>query len=279
MYMWRVRNKAKHGKVTPPGPPFLFPRFKRWRGVLKENYLQVKKGVKWENWNWRRHGGWGEALRMHAGKVKSSYLWVAVRVRDVEARGGHFPSAMDRLLTFWLAAGLTPPVRHWALSIPQHPQTAHKFWGPGMNSASQHPLKGLHRSAIKKNSSSSLTLISSLAKSHRSKWLGTLHRGRDAECWQPSLNIFFGLFCSCSCCWRTQTWLDAMISVISFGGGEPAEVYLTNRTFQTSTLFNYPGLLRENKIWLSGFMGAGKRADLFYLPLHMHQCNDDKTGC
>lgn len=22
-----------------------------------------------------------------------------------------------------------------------------------------------------------------------------------------------------------------------------------------------------------------KRAGLFYLPLHTHQCNDDKTGC
>lgn len=25
--------------------------------------------------------------------------------------------------------------------------------------------------------------------------------------------------------------------------------------------------------------GGKKRSDLFYLPLHAHQCNDDKTGC
>lgn len=25
--------------------------------------------------------------------------------------------------------------------------------------------------------------------------------------------------------------------------------------------------------------GQKKRADLFYLPLHTHQCNDDKTEC
>lgn len=87
--------------------------------------------------------------------------------------GGHFPSSMDRLLTFWLAAGLMLPVHHWALSIPQHLEAAHKFKGPSMNSVSQHPLKELHHMAIKKNSSISLTLISLLAKTHRNKWLGT----------------------------------------------------------------------------------------------------------
>lgn len=88
--------------------------------------------------------GWARVLHMRADKVKSSYVWASVRRRDVQAGGGggHFPSSMDRLLTFWLAAGLTPTVHHWVLSIPQHPQTAHKFWGPGMNSASQHLWKG-----------------------------------------------------------------------------------------------------------------------------------------
>lgn len=51
-----------------------------------------------------------------------------------------------------------------------------------MNSASQHPLKGLHHMAIKKTSSISLMLISLLAKSHRNKWFGTLCNREDAEC-------------------------------------------------------------------------------------------------
>ncbi len=122
--------------------------------------------------------------------------------------GGHFPSSIDRLLTFWLAAGLTLPVHHWALSIPQHLETAHKFKGPSMNSASQHPLKGLHHMAIKKNSSISLTLISSLAKSHRNKWLGTLCRREDAECWQPLSKsfwcIFIYLISSAVCRWQQR---------------------------------------------------------------------------
>lgn len=148
-----------------PGLSFSYWRW--WPVLGKKNCLQVKKGALQKNWNWRRLWGWAQGRRMHADKVKSSYVWAGMRGRDVQARGGHFPSSMDRLLTFWLAVGLTPPVHHWVLSIPQHPQTAHKFWGPGMNSASQHPLKGLHHSAIKKSSRLSLTLISLLAKSLR----------------------------------------------------------------------------------------------------------------
>lgn len=177
------------------GLPF---RFQRWRPVLgKKNCLRVKKGSKQENWNWRRCGRWAWALRMRADKVRSSYVWAGVRGRGVQARGGHFPFSMDRLLTFWLAAGLTPPVHHWVLSIPQHPQTAHKFWGPGMNSASQHPLKGLHHSAIKKSSRLSLTLISSLAKTHRNKWVGTLcmEKMLSADSYPWMSFFFFGLFC------------------------------------------------------------------------------------
>lgn len=90
--------------------------------------------------------------------------------------GARFPSSMDRLLTFWLAAGLTLPAHHWALPIPLLLETAHKFQGPSMKSASQHHM------AMKTNSSTALTLISSLAKSLRNKWLGTLCI-REEESW------------------------------------------------------------------------------------------------
>jgi len=141
------------------------------------------------------------AFCMHADKVKSSCIWVASATKRCAdwSPGGHFPSSMDRLLTFWLAAGLTLPVHHWGLSIPQHLETAHKFKGLSMNSASQHPLKELQRTAIKKNGSISLTLIFSLAKRHRNKWLGTLCRSEKAECWQPLSEKFYS-FCVYFCC-------------------------------------------------------------------------------
>lgn len=136
---------------------------------------------------------------------------------------GHFPSSMDRLLTFWLAAGLTLPVHHWALSIPQHLKTAHKFKGPSMNSASQHPVKGLHHMAIKKNSSISLTLISSLAKSHRNKLLGTLQWRR---CWVLTaflkvvlvyfgFLLYFSLYLPLTGVKQNLTLPDGMISALS----------------------------------------------------------------
>lgn len=161
---------------------------KRWLQKFSKEMVIERQGMRelelTETWR----AGWHKTLAfcMHADKVKSGWIWVAVRERGCAgwSPGGHFPSSMDRLLTFWLAAGLTLPVHHWALSIPQHLETAHKFKGPSMKSASQHPLKGLHRVAIKKNSSISPTLISSLAKSRRNKWLGTLCSGEDAECWQ-----------------------------------------------------------------------------------------------
>lgn len=112
-------------------------------------------------------------------------LHLSCCLRVCAGPGGHFPSTMDRLLTFWLAAGLTLPVHHWTLSIPQHLKTAHKYQGPSMNSASQHPLKGLHGVAMKKNCSISLMRVSLLAKTPRKiNYLEHCNR-EDAKSWLP----------------------------------------------------------------------------------------------
>lgn len=197
MYTWRVRNEKN--TLRNQGLSFKFQKIAASSQRKLSPGKERRQTGELELTETRRPRGSAPYARRQSQKQLPLSCPACERCAG-PGRGswGHFPSSMDRLLTFWLAAGLTPPVHHWALSIPQDPQTAHKFWGPGMNSASQHPLKGLHRSAIKKNSSTSLTLISSLAKSHRSKWLGTLRRGGDAECWQPSLNIFFWFILSCS---------------------------------------------------------------------------------
>lgn len=83
------------------------------------------------------------------------------------------------------------------------------------------------------------------------------------------------------------TGLDAIISVISLkkkkknGDASPTADYLSDRTSQTSalTLITRRSFIGERKYGCQGLWGQEKRADLFYLPLHTHQCNDDKTGC
>lgn len=152
---------------------------------------------------------------VHTDKVKSSWIWVAACEKERErcagwSPGGHFPSSMDRLLTFWLAAGLTLPVHHWALSIPQHLETAHKFRGPSMNSASQHPLKELHHTTIKKNSSISLTLISLLAKvaETNDSEHSALQKKLSADSLpRSSPAVSFCFISPPTCCW--QDWIES----------------------------------------------------------------------
>lgn len=63
-----------------------------------------------------------------------------------------------------------------------------------MNSASQHPLKGPHHAAIKKNSSVSLTLSSSRAKSHRNKRLGAAQQNGSSRVLTARLLYFCSFF-------------------------------------------------------------------------------------
>ena len=157
-----------------------------------------------------------------------------------------------------------------------------------MKSASQHPRKkGLHHMAIKKNSSISLTLISSLAKSHRNKWLGTLRGWRRRWVLTASLKVvllYFLLVYFLLTENLTPPGRDDFSKFLLKNGG----TWLTVEYWSDGTFRNFNPSL---ELLVSLFIGqenmavrvygrAGKkRADLFYLPLHTHQCNDDKTGC
>lgn len=84
-----------------------------------------------------------------------------------------------------------------------------------MNSASQHPLKELHHTAIKKNSSISLTLISLLAKVAEINDLvhSALQRRLSADSLsQSSFAVFFALFLPLSAVDRIELRVDRMIS-------------------------------------------------------------------
>lgn len=132
--------------------------------------------------------------------------------------GGHFPPSDGQTINFWLAAGLTPPVHHWALSIPQHLEAAHKSRGPHPPPISpvvwtvQLSILWTGRVAPPRRQTApfSLTLICLLAKSHRNKWLGTLCNRLDAECWQApssSFAVSFFFFLLHFFCLSTSTWL------------------------------------------------------------------------
>lgn len=115
-----------------------------------------------------------------------------------QSPGGHFPFSTDRLLTFWLAVRLTLPVHHWGLSIPQHLETAHKFKGLSMNSASQHPLKELHHTAIKKNSSfPDVHLLAGKTEKKKSRKQMTWNAVQKRKSWvlTDTDRVIFSYFC------------------------------------------------------------------------------------
>lgn len=132
--------------------------------------------------------------------------------------GGHFPSSDGQTINFWLAAGLTPPVHHWALSIPQHLEAAHKSRAPPPPISPvvwtvQLSILWTGRVAPPRRQTApfSLTLICLLAKSHRNKWLGTLSNRLDAECWQApssSFAVSFFSFCFISSAYPPQLGCD-----------------------------------------------------------------------